>query len=149
MPELSIHSTRFGSLSVAEESVLEFPEGLIGLPHLRRFALFEPSVPNSPFRGMVSLDDPEIGFAIADPHMLFADYEADVSAEYPVLGIEAPEEAALYVILTVPLDNPLRTTANLLAPLLVNKALRIGRQVVLSESRYSTRHPIIAPRQQG
>jgi len=149
MSGLSIRSTRFGSLNVADEGIWEFPEGLIGLPHLRRFALFEPSIPDSPFRGMVSLDDPEIGLAIADPHMLFADYEADVSAEYPVLGIETPEEAALYVILTVPPDNPVRTTANLLAPLLVNKRLRIGRQVVLSESRYWTRHPIIAPRQQS
>lgn len=145
--EQTLQSTRFGSIEVPEAVVVEFPEGLMGMHHLRRFAIVEPAVATSPFRFMLSLDDAEVGFGIADPARLFSNYEIDYSGEREVLGLEAGEEAKLYVMLTIG-ENPTRTTANLLAPLLLNTSTRIGRQLVLSDSRYSTKHPIIASRQQ-
>lgn len=145
--EQTLQSTRFGSIEVPEAVVVEFPEGLMGMHHLTRFAIVEPAVATSPFRFMLSLDDAEVGFGIADPSRLFANYEVDYNAEREVLGLEADEEAKLYVMLTIG-ENPTRTTANLLAPLLLNPSTRLGRQLVLSDSRYSTKHPIIASRQQ-
>jgi len=146
MTEQTLQSTRFGSIEVPEAVTVEFPEGLMGMHHLRRFALVEPTVGPSPFRFMLSLDDAEVGFAIADPSRLFSNYEVDVALEREVLGVESDDESKLYVILTIG-ENPMRTTANLLAPLLFNTQARIGRQLVLSDSRYSTKHPIIAARQ--
>jgi len=145
MSAASIESTRFGTVEVAEDSVIDFPEGLIGRADLHRFAILEPKVGRSPFRWLLSLDEPEVGFAIADPSKLFADYNVDLTEEIAVLGIEDPKEVQLYVILGVP-EDPIRTTANLLAPIVINPSRRLARQLVLSDSRYSTRHAIIASR---
>jgi flagellar assembly factor FliW len=145
--EQTLQSTRFGSIEVPEAVVVEFPEGLMGMHHLRRFALVAPSVEGSPFLFLLSLEDAEIGFGLADPTKLFSNYEVDYSAEREVLEIESDDEAQLYVMLTIG-ENPMRTTANLLAPVLLNARTRVARQLVLSDSRYSTKHPIIAARQQ-
>jgi len=117
----------------------------MGMHHLQRFALVESAVAGNPFRYLVSLDEPSLGFGVADPAKLFANYEVDYSAEREVLDIQSDDEAQFYVVLTIG-ENPMRTTANLLAPILVNKRTGIGRQLVLSDSRYSTKHPIIAGR---
>jgi len=145
--EQTLQSARFGSIEVPEALVIDVPEGLMGMHHLQRFAILESRVPLTPFRFMLSLDDWEVGLAIADPSKLFSNYEVDVSAEREVLDIQSDEEAELFVILTIG-ENPMRTTANLLAPLLLNRRTKVGRQLVLSDSRYSTKHPIIASRQQ-
>ena len=145
MPDLSTHTARFGGVEVVGAASLDFPEGLIGFHDYHRFVLLEPTVGGSPFRCMVSLDHEDVGFAIADPSRLFSDYEVDYANELEVLDIQGEEELVLYVILTIP-EQPIRTTADLLAPLLVNTRTRIARQLVFSDSRYSTRHPIIAPR---
>lgn len=126
-------------------ATLEFPEGLMGMHHLRHFAVVEPSPSGNPFRFLVCLDDANVGFGLADPSQLFANYEIDYNEEREVLGIREDDDAVLYVILTIG-ENPMRTTANLLAPILINKRLGLGRQLVLSESKYSTKHPIIAGR---
>lgn len=130
-----------------EAPVLEFPEGFMGRHQQRRFALVASAISTSPFLTLISLDEPGVAYGIADPTQLFANYEVDLSEERGVLDIESDDEAKLYVVLTVG-ENPMRTTANLLAPLLVNTRTGIGRQLVLSDSRYSTKHPIIATRQQ-
>ena len=145
--EQTLQSSRFGNIEVPEALTVEFPEGLMGMHHLKRFVIVEPATGGSPFRFLLSLDDLEVGFGIADPTKLFANYEVEYAEEREVLGIEAEEEAKLYVMLTIG-ENPMRTTADLLAPILINLNNRIARQLVLSDSRYSTKHPIIAARQQ-
>lgn len=145
--EQTLQSSRFGSIEIPEALTVELPEGLMGMHHLTRFVLVEPTCQGSPFRFLLSLDDSEVGFAIADPTKLFANYEVDYTEEREVLDITSDEEAKLYVILTIG-SNPMRTTADLLAPILLNTRSRLARQLVLSDSRYSTKHPIIAARQQ-
>jgi flagellar assembly factor FliW len=46
----------------------------------------------------------------------------------------------IYCTLTVGGDGLI--TANLLGPLVINPRTRRGRQLVLTESGYSTRHPV-------
>lgn len=145
MQEIAIHSHRFGEVKAIENEVLEFPEGLVGLASYHRFAEVEPTVAGSPFRCLVSLEDSEVGFAVADPSKLFSNYEVDLTGEREVLDIQSDDDVQVLVILTVP-EDPIRTTANLLAPLVLNTRTKVGRQLVLADSRYSTRHPIIAAR---
>lgn len=138
-------SIRAGGFDLAGASLVDFPEGFMGMHHLNRFALVQPSGGPSPFRFLIAVDEPEVGFGLADPRQLFANYEVDVSAEREVLGIESDDDMAIYVVLTIG-ENPMRTTANLLAPVLLNRRTGLARQLVLSDSRYSTKHPIIASR---
>ena len=141
------HALQSADSDVSENgaNTVDFPEGFMGMHHLRRFAILEPSTGGNPFRYLVSLDEARVGFGVADPRQLFANYEVDYTEEREVLDIQSDEDAALYVVLTIG-ETPMRTTANLLAPILVNKRTGLGRQLVLSDSRYSTKHPIIAGR---
>jgi flagellar assembly factor FliW len=52
-----------------------------------------------------------------------------------------PEECAVMVVLCAPPAQP--ATVNLLAPIVVNLQTRSGVQVILVDSRYSTREPFV------
>lgn len=146
MPSVAGPHSPFGDVDADAATVFHLPEGLMGFHGVHEFAVIDSRIAGSPFKCMVSKEQPDIGFAIADPSQLFSDYEVDLAVEAEVLDIGEDDPRALFVILTIQ-DEQIRTTANLLAPLLVNLRTGLGRQLVLSESRYSTRHPIIAPRQ--
>ena len=135
-----LRSERFGNYDVPANRVLHFAAGLIGFPAARRFALLDSSRPESPFRCLVCLDLPELGFVVCDPLRLWPDYAADV----PALPEARPEDVAVLAIVTLPRD-PREMTANLLAPLVLDSRSRAGAQVVLDTGRYGTRHPLLAP----
>lgn len=134
-----LRSPRFGDYEVPLERLLCFPQGLIGFPEARRFALLESNRPNSPFRCLVCLDDPELGFVVCDPDTLRPGY----ASELPTLGGDRSEVAVLAIV-TVP-ANALEMTVNLMAPLVVDCQNRTGHQLVIDTGRYSTRHPILPP----
>jgi flagellar assembly factor FliW len=133
-----LHSKRFGDYEVPSERVLTFAQGLIGFRDARRFALLDASRPGSPFRCLVCLDEPELGFVVCDPVALWPSYAADLPA--PDEG--RPEDVAVLALVTVP-QNALEMTVNLMAPLVVDCRTRSGRQCVLDNGRYSTRHPLL------
>jgi len=134
-----VASKRFGEYVVPPERVLTFREGLIGMPDAQRFALMEPSRPDSPFRQLLCLDLPELGFVVCDPEQLWPGYAACLP---PYEG--GRENLVAMVLVTVP-TNPKDMTANLLAPLVVDVRTRAGRQLVLDAGRLSTRHPVFPP----
>jgi flagellar assembly factor FliW len=133
-----LHSKRFGDYEVPAERVLNFPQGLIGFREARRFALLDASRPGSPFRCLVCLDEPDLGFVVCDPVALWPAYAADLPP--PEHG--RAEDVAVLALVTVP-SNALEMTANLMAPLVVDCQTRTGRQCVLDTGRYSTRHPLL------
>ena len=135
-----LDSRRFGRFEIPADRVLLFPEGLVGFPEAQRFALLEPSRTGSPFRWLVCLDFPELGFVVCDPTALWPGYAADLALP---AGCR-PEDLGVLAIVTVP-TNPSETTANLMAPLVLDCRTRLGQQLVLDTGRYSTRHPVLAP----
>ena len=135
-----LHSKRFGDYEVPAERLLTFPQGLIGFREARRFVLLDASRPGSPFRCLVCLDEPELGFVVCDPVALWPAYAADLPP--PEQG--RAEDVAILALVTVP-SNALEMTANLMAPLVVDCQTRTGHQCVLDTGRYSTRHPLLPP----
>jgi flagellar assembly factor FliW len=45
-------------------------------------------------------------------------------------------------VATIP-ENPNEATLNLMAPIVINDKDRCGKQVILHESRYSVKHPLL------
>src|SRR5947207_134849 len=72
---LRVRSQRFGSFEVPAEQIVCLPHGMIGLPEARRYVILDHR-PGSPFKWMLCVDDPELGFAVANPYELVADYQA-------------------------------------------------------------------------
>ncbi len=137
---IRVESARFGVYEVPADRVLTLPDGLVGLPAARRFALLEPTSPGAPFRFMICLDQPDLGFVVCDPEAFLPGYRARL----PKSAGATREDTAVLTLVTVPAD-PREMTANLMAPLVIECGSRAGRQFVCDAADLSTRHPLFAP----
>jgi flagellar assembly factor FliW len=113
---LTIESSRFGQVEIDPASVLEFPEGLIGLAG-SRYAMIADN-PEAPFMWLQSLDDPSLALPVTNPHRFFADFAVEVVDEDAErLSLDASSAMDVYV--TVRAAPELKDfTANLKAPIL-------------------------------
>ena len=139
---IKVMTTRFGEIEVKHEELLELPAGLIGFPELKRYVLLDHDK-ESPFKWLQSLDDGAIAFVLINPLLFKPDYTVEVTeAEVSDLEIKQEEDAVISVIITIP-TNPQNMTANLKAPLVFNLQNRRGKQLVLNQAAYTTRHNIM------
>lgn len=118
-----------------------FPRGLVGCPEWQRFRLLRD--PDLPLIGVLESEDlAGIALLVADPALVCADYCVELSDEDATeLGITTADDASVLVVL-VAYEEPRRITANLLGPLVVNRRTGKAKQLVLSDSGYSARHPV-------
>jgi flagellar assembly factor FliW len=137
MSTLTFESSRFGTVQVAEEDVIEFPHGLIGLGG-RRYAVV--SREGGAFAWLHSVEDPALALPVTNPWEFFADYAVDLSGEESArLGIADP--AAVDVWVTVRAGaSPADFCANLRAPILV--AGGRGHQVINEAPDAPVRAPL-------
>ena len=137
---INIESTRFGALEVPEESVLEFPNGLIGLGGTRYTLIAREE--SAPFLWLHSLDDPSLAIPVTNPWYFFSSYEVEVSnSEAERIGVTDPSEAEVYV--TVRSGESIEDfRANLRAPILISGGR--GHQVINEAPGTSVRAPLFA-----
>jgi len=143
-PILRFHSTRFGDLEIPAGKVVEAPEGIIGFPDIKRYALLDPSAGQSLFLWLQAVDEPDLAFILANPLDFIPDYT--VEASEPDLGhldISQKSPPALFVIVTVPPNNPDNISANLLAPLLYFESDNSIHQIVLEKGDWPLRQPLL------
>ena len=135
---MKIKSPRFGTLMVNPSHVIEFPQGLIGLEHCRRFALFHPERKKVGHFLLQSLEDPALAFHIGDPEQLGFAYQIVLSdeeaADLAIRGAErnvAKSAARLAVAVILSKESPGQPVrANLNGPLVINLDTRRGLQHV-------------------
>ncbi|MGH2871701.1 MAG: flagellar assembly protein FliW [Solirubrobacteraceae bacterium] len=137
---LAIDSSRFGRVEIDPQTVIEFPEGLIGLGG-SRWALLT-SDAGGPFTWLHCVDDPTLSLPICDPHRFFSDYAVEVTDEDGErLGLDARTEVDVYV--TVVAAEQLNDfTANQKAPILIWKGR--GYQVINQAPGCDLRAPLFA-----
>ena len=139
---IKVKTTRFGEIEVNEADLIELPQGLIGFPELRKYVILDHDK-ESPFKWLQSLDDGAIAFVLINPLLFKPDYMVEVTeAEVSDLELKSEDDAVISAIITIP-TNPQNMTANLKAPLVFNLKNRRGKQLVLSNSAYTTRHNIM------
>ena len=95
MSSVTIESSRFGTLEIASEDVIEFPNGLIGLGG-QRFALVANHADGA-FSWLHSIDDPSLALPVANPWAFFADYAVDLSDEAAAPITADPADVAVWV----------------------------------------------------
>lgn len=136
---MHVQTTRFGTVEVGNDRLLDFPAGLLGFSSYTRFALLQPDE-DGIFYWLQSVDSPELAFVVTDPARWCDEYEATVRREHmDVLDLDAVGDARVFVIVNK-YDETL--TANLQGPLVVNLRNRRGMQIVLSDQRWTTRWEI-------
>lgn len=141
-----VETLRFGALEVAEEDLIRFPLGLPGFEHLKQF-FFVPLPDNPAFVWLQAKADPAVAFLLADPFLFFPGYSVELGeAEKALLEAGGPEEIVVYAVVTIPPGGVREMTANLLAPVVINRRARLGLQMILDGSGYSTKHRLFPNR---
>ncbi|MDQ0298217.1 flagellar assembly factor FliW [Salibacterium salarium] len=138
---MELQTKHLGVMEIEKEQILTFEYGLPAFEEETAFVLL-PFSSDEVFFILQSVHTPELAFVMTDPFQFFEDYQVEVSdSVIEQLNIETQEDVALYTILT--LQDPFSsTTANLQAPIIINMAEKAGKQVVLSDSPYQTKHHI-------
>jgi flagellar assembly factor FliW len=96
----------------------------------------------SPLYELRSLDQADVRFMVAVPGAFFSDYEIELDdQECGDLGLTDSGDALVLVMLTVGRDAA-STTANLLAPVVINARTRAAAQVILTGSDWPVRAPL-------
>lgn len=122
-----------------EINYIIFNEGIPGFEKDKKFIIM-PVEEEGPFYYLQSLDS-NLCLLIADPFVFFPDYQIELPDEQvDELGQgDAHEKLVVYVVLTLHEDFKL-STANLMAPIIVNAVTRKGVQYIWQQSRYTTKH---------
>ena len=137
MSTVTIHSSRFGTLEIASEHVIEFPNGLIGLGG-SRYAIVSTG-DDSPFSWLHSIDDPTLALPVANPWQFFSDYVVELSAADSEPITADPADVAVWV--TVRAGAELSDFyANLRAPILIADGK--GHQVINAAADAPVRAPL-------
>ena len=137
---VTLHSNLLGALEIRVETVITFPAGLPGFVALRNFALVETQ--REDLVWLQSVDDADVTFLLADPFAAVAGFEVEIpTADLATLGSSGSEDSLL-VLAVAQLEAGRPTTANLQSPIVIDRERRVGRQVVLPDSRYGMHHPI-------
>ncbi|HHV47142.1 MAG TPA: flagellar assembly protein FliW [Tissierellia bacterium] len=146
---MKLLTKHFGELDIDEDKIITFPEGLPGFEQEREFIIINNEDDENPFQWMQSVSNPDLAFVIINPFHVFPDYEIDIPENVQKkLMINDEREVAIYSIVVVPKDL-YNMTVNLLGPIIININKRIGKQVILEDSRYTTKHYIFKQAEGG
>ena len=137
---MQIKTTRFGSVNVEENALISFPQGLVGYETHTRFALIA-AKQNDGFYWLQAVDDPEVAFLVTDPDAFFKDYDVPIREETQEHLHLADTKDGRVLVICNRLGDWL--TGNLMGPLVINTAARLGQQVVLTEKKWTCRQPLL------
>jgi len=139
---MQIESTRFGMLEVREDTVLTFPDGLIGLPGTQYTLLAQSE--KTPFYWLHSCENADVAVPVTPPWLFFTNYEVDIpDDEVDRLGIVESNQAEIFCVVRANSDLK-NFTINLAGPVIVNSESRVGRQIINGATGYSVRQPLFA-----
>lgn len=139
---LAIEGTRFGRVEIDPDTVIEFPDGLIGLGG-SRYALLKREG-GGPFLWLQSLDDPSLALPLANPHRFFPNFTVELTDE-DAERLELPDlSTAVDVYVTVRASEAIEEfTANLKAPILIYAGR--GHQLINQAPGCELRTPLFPP----
>jgi flagellar assembly factor FliW len=140
--EVNIVTTRFGLIQASEMDLFHIPEGLLGFRSYTQYLhLPDPEVAGLSWLQSVAASD--LAFGLIAPPLAISDYRIEIRpGDRAALELDDERTAMIYVILNRGVGGGL--TVNLQGPLVFNPVRRLGRQLVLTSSRYPVRYPLEA-----
>lgn len=139
--QMNIKTKYLGELQIEEKQIIHFPNGLLGFENNKDFILLD--VPdNEYFKFLQDINNSYICFLLVNPWDFYDDYDVELSDEELLkIEIEHDGKEQLSVLTIVTLEENFKdSTTNLLAPIVVNLPARKGKQFVLNDSIYATKH---------
>ncbi len=136
---MNIKTKYHGEVTINTEDIFTFENGLPGFEDEQSYVLL-PFPNNEVFSILQSTKTPTIGFVVSNPFGFFPQYDFELEENTKKqLRIENEENVAVMIILTVN-ESIEQSTANLQAPIIFNVHHKKGKQVILNDARYKTKH---------
>jgi len=139
---MKVDTKAFNLIEADEKQKVVLPQGLFGFEEYKEYVILDAE--HQPFYWLQSIEEKEIAFILINPFLFRKDYEVTISNEEQAeIGLTSPENALIFVIVTIPQDGgPM--TANLQGPIVINKQNMKGMQAISSDAKWRTRHDIVA-----
>jgi flagellar assembly factor FliW len=119
--------------TAVELPTIEFTTPIAGFPEHRTFVLVS-TTEDGVIYTLRSVDDPDLRFLVVPPAPFYPDYAPEVpDAVIEQLASTRPEEDLLVLLVVTVGERADEATANLLAPVIVDRSTRRAVQVVLNE----------------
>lgn len=137
-----IETANWGTIEIDDRNIYHFAKGIPGFEQEREFILIDED--EGMFTYLQSVTSKELAFLLADPFLFYPDYGFELpDSEEEELELDSELLVRCILTLKEPLDL---STINLLAPIVMNPVARLGKQIVLHQTAYQTRHPLWADR---
>jgi flagellar assembly factor FliW len=139
---VKVQTKAYGYVEVEERQRIVFPEGLFGFEDITDYVLLDAE--QQPFYWLQSVEREQVAFVLINPFLVRPDYEVNIdNEELTDIGLDTPDKAIIFTIVTIPADGGPMTT-NLQGPLAINRDTREGKQAILNDPRWKTKHDIMA-----
>ena len=146
---MQVETTRFGTIDVPDEEIVDFPDGIPGFRGARKMVLVgagdligvEGGHGHHTLYWLQDVVDPDLAFLTTVPWVAYPDYDIHIDPE--LIGHAAPDDVCVLVMVTIRRDGERATlTTNLLAPVVIDTGRRIGHQVILQDGDWPVRAPL-------
>lgn len=133
----------FGEIEVREETIIEFPSGIIGFPEMKKFLLIhEEEEEKKGIRWLQSIEEPGFAMPVMDPLAILEEYNPEIEEELlKEIGEVTQENILALVTLSVPSDLT-KMSINLQGPIIINAEERKACQIILDTDKYPVKYYI-------
>ena len=132
---MEFSTTRFGKIMIDESRIITMKGGLLGFDHLKQYVLLTQNE-KIPFWWFQSINDGATAFVVINSFMVHAGYEPIIADnDVRLLEISSSDDVLLLSVVTISSD-PVKITANLRAPIVINVKQRLAKQIVLQDQDY-------------
>ncbi|MCR4997358.1 MAG: flagellar assembly protein FliW [Butyrivibrio sp.] len=133
----------FGEVEIEESKIINFPNGIIGFPDLKKFTLMHDEEQGSgSIKWLQSIDEPGFAMPVMDPLIVCPDYSPEIDrTKIEEVGEIDDEDILVLVTVTVPHDLE-KMTVNLMGPFVINVKEMKGVQSIVENDNYPVKFPI-------
>ena len=139
---MEIGSKAYGKVEIREEDIFTFDSGIIGFEDKKKYVLLGQSEENEILVWFQSVEDENLAFVVIKPTVFRPDYQPKIHVD-DLAGLDVGEDTSdllVYTMVVVPEDIN-KMTANLRAPLIMNKKNNKAKQIVLNDDTYQVKEP--------
>ncbi|AQR97025.1 flagellar assembly protein FliW [Clostridium saccharoperbutylacetonicum] len=131
-----------GEITYEDKDIITFKKGVLGFDQLRKFFLVDLK-DTEPFKLLHSLENEEVGFIVTSPYEFFDNYEINLNNEaINNLNIQSSQEVMILTTITLNSDIK-KITTNLQGPIIINISNNLGEQIIVDNSKYKVKEPLI------
>lgn len=131
---MKVETSRFGTVEVADDSIIEFPWGIPGFEDMKRYVLLE--YKEGPFQWLQSVDEPTLAFVVCLPEVIGVSYNIPTSSLEPI-GARTKDDVVVLNLISFDREKNI-IRFHLKSPLIFNVHDKKGYQWTMDKNEVKT-----------